>query len=131
MVMEPVAARAQVQGAATAMAAAQVMVMEPGAARAQVQGAATAAALATMVTAVMAIMEDTTATVSPVIMATLARVPTLAEDRVTVMGLGRAKALDLGTDRLLTVAAQLGAAVARDQRVELGLLREMGVIRRV
>ena len=140
-------------GAATAPVAAQVMVMEPVAARAQVMvmepGTATVAALATMgtagmekvvmglgltvtltVMAVVAIMEDTAATVSPVITATPARVPTLAEDRVTVMGLGRAKALDQGTDRLLTVAAQLGAAVARDQRVEPGLLREMAVARR-
>jgi hypothetical protein len=70
------------------------------------------------VMAVVAIMEDTTAMVSPVITATPARVPTLAEDRVTVMGKGTAKAQDRGTDPLLTVAARLGAAVAQDQRAD-------------
>jgi hypothetical protein len=83
------------------------------------------------VMAVVAIMEDTTAMVSPVITATPARVPTLAEDRVTVMGKGTAKAQDQGTDPHLTVAARLGAAVARGQRAEPGLLREMAAIRRV
>ena len=135
---------------------ARVGVMEPGAARARDQGVAkepgtaAAAALATTATAGMekvvmglgltvtltvmaavAIMEDTTATVSPVITATPARVPTPAEDRVTVMGKGTAKAQDQGTDPHLTVAARLGAAVARGQRAEPGLLREMAAIRRV
>ncbi len=157
-VMEPGADMAQVQGTAMApaMAAARVVVMEPEAARARDQGVAkepgtaAAAALATTATAGMekvvmglgltvtltvmaavAIMEDTTATVSPVITATPARVPTPAEDRVTVMEKGTAKAQDQGTDPHLTVAARLGAAVARGQRAEPGLLREMAAIRRV
>ena len=156
--MEPGADMAQVQGTAMApaMAAARVVVMEPEAARARDQGVAkepgtaAAAALATTATAGMekvvmglgltvtltvmaavAIMEDTTATVSPVITATPARVPTPAEDRVTVMEKGTAKAQDQGTDPHLTVAARLGAAVARGQRAEPGLLREMAAIRRV
>ncbi len=142
-VMEPGEDMAQVQGTAMApaMAAARVVVMEPGAARARDQGVAkepgTAAAgmekvvMGPGLTVTLAVMEDTTATVSPVITATPARVPTPAEDRVTVMGKGTAKAQDQGTDPHLTVAARLGAAVARGQRAEPGLLREMAAIRRV
>jgi hypothetical protein len=176
-VKESGADMAQVQGTAmaTAMATARVMVMGLGAARARVQGVAkgpgtaTAAAPAIVgtagmekvvmglgrtvtltVIAVMAIREDTTATVSPAMAATPARVPTPAKGRVTVMGKGTArgtaKAQGLGTDRLLTVAARMGAAAARDQRVEpgllgpaaardqraeAGLLREMAVIHRL
>jgi hypothetical protein len=142
---------------ALAMAAARATVMELGsamalamAARATVMGLGAAMALAAMgtagvekvlmgmdltvtptVMAVMAIMEDTTATVSPVITAILARVLSLAEDRVMVMGLGAAKAQNQGADRFLIVAARPGAAVVQDQRVQLGLFRELAVVHRV